>query len=368
MRTWYTPPTPAQVEEAATFLAASLANVDLRFARPAPRRPAAHPSLTLARQRGLLRLPGALRGTALRFGEFFHVGECVDPLWSGAEVMYRPGSLTQSICRIRDGREPIELRLNHAAGDVLLDTAGGALNLRLSDDLNRVLVRLDGADCADAQAAIGVILAGDFRGWSLQNVPREFRQVSFRKFIIDRADVLELSAVHIACCPRCPILAEDAPPRRRPQQRPAHSAAVAQGGQVGNGRILASAGGRCRVASARGDARPSGGWSGQRVELNAFPSPRFIEFVEHQFMEVGVAKVVPDSESLERAFHRAWIIGLIQDAMDEAMVKIPDGVNPAMPRGLPSKIARIIKETGKSWDEALAEMVREMRAKRAGQR
>jgi hypothetical protein len=115
-------------------------------------------------------------------------------------------------------------------------------------------------------------------------------------------------------------------------------------------------------------ARPSGGWSGQRVELNAFPSPRFIEFVEHQFMEVGVAKVVPDSESLERAFHRAWIIGLIQDAMDEAMVKIPDGVNPAMPRGLPSKITRIIKETGKSWDEALAEMVREMRAKRAGQR
>ena len=109
--------------------------------------------------------------------------------------------------------------------------------------------------------------------------------------------------------------------------------------------------------------RRSGGWSGQRVELNAFTSPRLIEFVEYKFKAVGVAKVVPASESLERAFHRAWSVERIQEAMDEAMAQAPEYETPAMPRGLPSKLAGIIKDTGKSWDEALAEFVRKMRAK-----
>ena len=242
-RTSAAPPGPA---DGAGLLV--LSDVDLWFARQRqavrPSAPAAHESLALARRRGLRR-PASLYGTALRFNTWFRVGPSADPLWSEAEVLYRPGSLTQSICRIREGRDRCELRLDHHPDDGLLDTDCGSLDLRLSADFGRVLFRLE-ADCAAARAAARVILAGDYGGWSLQNVPREFRQVGFRKFVIDRADVLELSAVGQACCPGCPIKAEAAPPRRRPPPGPARAASA----DAPPRRIL-TAGKRCSITAAR---------------------------------------------------------------------------------------------------------------------
>jgi DNA topoisomerase VI subunit B len=111
--------------------------------------------------------------------------------------------------------------------------------------------------------------------------------------------------------------------------------------------------------------RTVGGWSGQRVELNAFTSPRFIEFTEYKFKKQGVAKLVPAGESLESAYRRAYAMAQIQGAIDEATAEALKAGSPAMPRGLPSKLAKAIKDTGKSWDEALAEIVRERRAKQA---
>jgi DNA topoisomerase VI subunit B len=106
-----------------------------------------------------------------------------------------------------------------------------------------------------------------------------------------------------------------------------------------------------------------GGWSGQRVELNAFTSPRFIEFLEHKFAMFGVAKIVPAQESLESAFRRAWSLAQIQEAMDVAAAQAVEGEIPAMPENLAAKIAGVIKDTNKSWDQALAKIVRQMRAK-----
>lgn len=114
--------------------------------------------------------------------------------------------------------------------------------------------------------------------------------------------------------------------------------------------------------------RAAGGWSGQRVELNAFTSPRFIEFIEHQFASAGVAKVVPTAEALDRAFGRAWAVAQIQEAVDAAVANAAAGEKPAVPEGLRSQIATAIQGTDRPWDEALADIARELRAAQARQR
>jgi len=54
-------------------------------------------------------------------------------------------------------------------------------------------------------------------------------------------------------------------------------------------------------------------WHGKRVELNAFNSAQFINFVESKLLENGVSKVIPEPEKLQMAYHRAAkIVGLNQ--------------------------------------------------------
>lgn len=47
---------------------------------------------------------------------------------------------------------------------------------------------------------------------------------------------------------------------------------------------------------------------GQRVELNMFTDPDFLEFVESKLEEHGVTKVVPDADTLEDAWKRAHLV------------------------------------------------------------
>ena len=44
----------------------------------------------------------------------------------------------------------------------------------------------------------------------------------------------------------------------------------------------------------------------QRVELNAFTSADFIKWIESKLDEHGIQKVIPDDETLELAFRRAF--------------------------------------------------------------
>jgi DNA topoisomerase VI subunit B len=110
--------------------------------------------------------------------------------------------------------------------------------------------------------------------------------------------------------------------------------------------------------------RRGGEWTGQRVELNAFTSPRFVEFLEHKFRQFGVTKVVPSGQSLKQAFCRAWATAEIQEAIDEAVARNPGGACPKLPRGMASEIAEFINDTDQPWDEAVAAIVREMRSRR----
>lgn len=47
------------------------------------------------------------------------------------------------------------------------------------------------------------------------------------------------------------------------------------------------------------------GWTGKRVELNAMRSEQLINWLENRLREVGIKKVVPDTEVLSKAYKRA---------------------------------------------------------------
>jgi hypothetical protein len=55
--------------------------------------------------------------------------------------------------------------------------------------------------------------------------------------------------------------------------------------------------------------------SNQRVELNAFASDDFITWIEGKLKEHGIAKVVPDDETLATAYRRAAVIRHVEDGM-----------------------------------------------------
>jgi DNA topoisomerase VI subunit B len=106
---------------------------------------------------------------------------------------------------------------------------------------------------------------------------------------------------------------------------------------------------------------PGRGWSGKRVELNAFTSPRFIEFIEHKFAEVGVAKVVPSADALAAAYRRA----VETDRLNRRLREIRDAVHDEaqrveIPEGLAETIRRRLEgQQELSWDAVVAELAAE---------
>jgi hypothetical protein len=101
--------------------------------------------------------------------------------------------------------------------------------------------------------------------------------------------------------------------------------------------------------------------AGERVELNAMPSPEFIAFIERKFAEVGVAKVVPDDDTLGDAYRRAWRLAVLQEAVDRAVAELSGAGAPAPPPGLAARIAEAIQGSNRPWDDALWEVLREAR-------
>jgi hypothetical protein len=92
------------------------------------------------------------------------------------------------------------------------------------------------------------------------------------------------------------------------------------------------------------------GWLGQRVELNAMSSPQFIEWLEDKLTEAGVKKVVPDPETLAKAWKRALTVAKVRETIATAKVSdLP------LPKNLEAKIRRIFKKNPElPWDIALA--------------
>jgi len=98
---------------------------------------------------------------------------------------------------------------------------------------------------------------------------------------------------------------------------------------------------------------------GERVELNALASDALVALIEHKLNEHGIAKVVPDDETLADAYRRLHKQAVIQDKIDE-LIEDLDEAEAKVPPGLRQRIKKVIKaDPARPWDAIVREIVEE---------
>ena len=109
----------------------------------------------------------------------------------------------------------------------------------------------------------------------------------------------------------------------------------------------------------RGEPDWQHNFRGQRVELNAFTSDAFVEWLESKLEEQGVAKVIPDDSTLEDAYRRARGIQLYRAAVSKAEKKIQEQVaSIEIPKDLRDQLGRhMVERPSLPWDEVLEEIL-----------
>ncbi|MCC7337881.1 MAG: hypothetical protein IT422_22565 [Pirellulaceae bacterium] len=99
--------------------------------------------------------------------------------------------------------------------------------------------------------------------------------------------------------------------------------------------------------------------SGKRVELNAFTSPQFIEWLEGHLTKRLPSRLIPDDEALEAAYRRALVVAEINRAIEAASDDaIEHAIEAAIPKTLRRKLKAAMKESGGAWDTALYAIAR----------
>lgn len=104
-----------------------------------------------------------------------------------------------------------------------------------------------------------------------------------------------------------------------------------------------------------------GTW-GERVELNAFTSGDFIDWIEGKLEEYDVKKVIPDASVLDEAFRRAYELECYQALLKEHREEIEEK---AMEIEVPEKLVKKIRKKLKKhpawpWDKALNKIVKKL--------
>jgi hypothetical protein len=97
-------------------------------------------------------------------------------------------------------------------------------------------------------------------------------------------------------------------------------------------------------------------WHGQRVELNAMTSRQFLDWLEAKFAEHGVEKVVPDEETLAKAYQHLARNAALQREIDKILADLPEAETFTVPDGLAETLRTTIAGTPQSWDQALWEI------------
>lgn len=103
-----------------------------------------------------------------------------------------------------------------------------------------------------------------------------------------------------------------------------------------------------------------GGGYGSRVELNAFTSGDFVDWIEGKLKQHGIKKIIPDDETLTMAYQRAVFIAKVEERLDEILEEVgAEGEGP-VPKRLKHTVRRRLKRTPeKSWDEIVTELAEE---------
>lgn len=95
---------------------------------------------------------------------------------------------------------------------------------------------------------------------------------------------------------------------------------------------------------------------GQRVELNAFASDHFVEWLERKLVAHGVKKLIPDSDTLMTAYRRALYVHRLNTQLEKISTKARRQSEKAdIPPELQRAVEQLITEhPAMSWDSALA--------------
>ena len=95
----------------------------------------------------------------------------------------------------------------------------------------------------------------------------------------------------------------------------------------------------------------------RRVELNAFASDKFIEWIERKLKQHGIKKLIPDESTLSLAYRRIRQQAAVQKVIDAALANLVDD-NSEVPDSLASLIGQIqAADSSVTWDEALKRVV-----------
>jgi len=114
------------------------------------------------------------------------------------------------------------------------------------------------------------------------------------------------------------------------------------------------------IAFLRGKQVPwSRSYVGKRVELNALTSDQFVEWLESKMEQHGIEKIIPDGETLGKAYR--YLAGILryQEIIDRARKEVSDHAAAVkVPRSLRRQLAKRIKaDRTQSWDQALASLL-----------
>lgn len=98
--------------------------------------------------------------------------------------------------------------------------------------------------------------------------------------------------------------------------------------------------------------------SGQRVELNAFSAPQFLEWLEAGIRAAGITeRLVPDNKVLRQAYRRAVIAARVNAAMRVAYEAAVEGAaDIEVPDDLRAQVMQETSSGGQAWDVAVYEI------------
>jgi hypothetical protein len=98
--------------------------------------------------------------------------------------------------------------------------------------------------------------------------------------------------------------------------------------------------------------------SGLRVELNAFTSPQFVEWLEAKLVKhLGEGRLVPKQDVLADAYRRALAVARINRELHRVRTRaVTHALSAAVPEGLAATLGRRMKESSRPWDWELYEL------------
>ena len=96
---------------------------------------------------------------------------------------------------------------------------------------------------------------------------------------------------------------------------------------------------------------------GERVELNALASDELVALIERKLNENGIAKVIPDDNTLADAYRRMHKQAVIQDKIEELIEDLDEDDEVEVPTELRQRVEEAIKlDPARSWDAIIGEI------------